>query len=74
MVDGLERELAGRATVVRLNIAEPAGLAAKDRFQTSKVPAIILLDRDGVQRYRAEGKLPRRQTILDTVARSGWSD
>jgi hypothetical protein len=64
MVDGLERELAGRARVVRLNISEPAGAQAQERFGTRKVPAIILLDRDGVQRYRTEGKLPRRRAIL----------
>ena len=61
MVDGLERELEGRATVVRLNIAEPAGAEAQERFQTTKVPAIILLDTTGAERYRTEGKLPRRR-------------
>jgi hypothetical protein len=70
MVDGLERELAGRATVVRLNVAEPAGAEAQDRFQTTKVPAIILLDPQGVERYRTEGKLPRRHAILEAVDRS----
>ena len=70
MVDGLERELAGRATVVRLNVADRAGAEAQARFGTTKVPAIILLDTDGVQRYRTEGKLPRRGAILDEVARS----
>jgi hypothetical protein len=68
MVDGLERELAGRASVVRLNVADRAGAEAQERFQTTKVPAIILLDVDGVQRYRTEGKLPRRQAILDALA------
>ena len=68
MVDGLERELAGRASVVRLNVADRAGAEAQERFQTTKVPAIILLDADGVQRYRTEGKLPRRQAILDALA------
>jgi len=67
MVDGLERELAGRARVVRLNIAEPAGAEAQARFQTTKVPSIIVLDVDGVQRYHTEGKLPRRRAILAAV-------
>ena len=67
MVDGLERELAGRVTVVRLNVADQAGADASERFQTQKVPTIILLDADGVQHYRTEGKLPRRQAILDAV-------
>ena len=68
MVDGLERELAGRVTVVRLNVDDRAGAEARDRFQTTKVPTIVLLDADGVQRYRTEGKLPRRRAILDALA------
>jgi hypothetical protein len=67
MVDGLERELAGRARVVRLNVAESAGAEAQARFQTTKVPALIVLAADGVQRYRTEGKLPRRQAIIAAV-------
>jgi hypothetical protein len=70
MVDGLERELAGRVRVVRLNVAEPAGAEAQARFGTMKVPAIVLLDRDGVQRYRTEGKLPRRRAILAALDQS----
>ena len=69
MVDGLERELAGRAQVVRLNIAEPAGAEAQARFGTTKVPAMILLDTNGVERYRTEGKLPRRRAILAELNR-----
>jgi hypothetical protein len=67
MVDGLERELAGRARVVRLNVADRVGAEAQVRYQTTKVPTLILLDRDGVQRYRTEGKLPRRRAILEAL-------
>lgn len=68
MVDGLERKLAGRATVLRLNVDDRAGAEARARFGTRKVPALILLDADGVQRYRTEGKLPRRRTILEALS------
>jgi hypothetical protein len=71
MVDGLERDLAGRVTVVRLNVADRAGAEAQARFGTKKVPAIILVDSNGVERYRSEGKLPRRAAILDAVASDG---
>jgi|SoiMethySBSTD1v2_1073268.scaffolds.fasta_scaffold1166876_2 hypothetical protein len=64
MVDGLKRELTGRADVLRLNVADAAGQRAQAVFQTTLVPTLILLDRHGVQRYRTEGKLPRRQEIL----------
>ncbi|MFN8634081.1 MAG: hypothetical protein U0893_09515 [Chloroflexota bacterium] len=67
MVDGLERDLEGRARVVRLNVAEPVGAEAQRRFGTAKVPAIIVLGRDGAQVYRTEGKVPRRQAILDAI-------
>ena len=55
MVDGLERELAGRVSVVRLNVADRAGAEARERFGTRKVPAIILLDADGAGSAPAAG-------------------
>ncbi len=63
-MDGLERELDGRAEVVRLNVAEVPGQRARERFETEKVPAVILLDGAGKEIYRTEGKLPRRRQIL----------
>lgn len=71
MVDGLERELADRVTVVRLNVGDRAGVEAHARFGLKKVPAIILLDSNGVERYRSEGKLPRRTAILNAVVSDG---
>ena len=67
-MDGLERELAGRARVVRLNVAEEPGRRARERFETEKVPAIVLLDGAGREVYRTEGKLPRRQQIFEALA------
>jgi hypothetical protein len=67
MVNGLESELAGRARVIRLNVAEPAGQRAEEHFGTTKVPAVILLDSAGTEVYRTEGKLPRRAEILDAL-------
>ena len=64
---GLERDLAGRAEVVRLNLAEEPGQRARERFGTEKVPAIILLDGAGREVYRTEGKLPRRQQIVEAL-------
>lgn len=64
MVDGLERELARRVDVLRLNVADEVGARARERFQTTKVPTLVLLDGAGAERYRLEGKLPRRAQIL----------
>ncbi len=66
-MNGLERDLAGRAQVVRLNVAEEPGRRARERFETEKVPAIILLDGAGREVYRTEGKLPRRQQIFEAL-------
>lgn len=64
MVDGLERELEGRAHVIRLNVAEDAGRRAERAYGTEKVPAILAFDAAGAEVYRTEGKLPRRRAIL----------
>ena len=66
-MNGLERDLDGRAQIVRLNVAEEPGRRARERFETEKVPAIILLDGDGREVYRTEGKLPRRQQIFEAL-------
>ena len=66
-MNGLERELEGRALVVRLNVAEEPGRRARERFETEKVPSIILLDGSGREVYRTEGKLPRRQQIFEAL-------
>jgi thiol-disulfide isomerase/thioredoxin len=72
IVDRLERELDGHAEILRLNIAEEVGQRAHQRFGTTMVPAIILLDGRGTELYRTEGKLPRRQEILAALdSRSG---
>jgi hypothetical protein len=63
----LEQELAGRARVIRLNVADPAGEQARGTYGTQKVPAIILLDGTGREIYRSEGKLPRKQQIRDAL-------
>jgi hypothetical protein len=71
-VDGLERELAGRAEVLRLNVDDEIGQRAREQFGTGLVPAVILLDGRGNQLHRTEGKLPRRAQIfaaLDSLPR-----
>lgn len=68
IVNRLEQELGDRLDVLRLNVAEDVGMQARERFETRMVPAILLLDADGVERYRAEGRLPRRRAILEALA------
>lgn len=54
--------------MVRLNVDDRAGAEARAQFQVQKVPTIIVLDADGVERYHTEGKLPRRRAIMDALA------
>ena len=68
MVDGLEEELTERARVIRLNVAEPPGERALERYGFQRVPAIILFDATGNEVYRSEGKLPRKGQIREALA------
>ena len=53
--------------MIRLNVAEPAGERAHQRYATQKLPAIILLDGSGAEIYRTEGKLPRKGQIREAL-------
>jgi hypothetical protein len=66
-VHGLERELAGRARVIHLNVDDEVGARARAVYGIEKVPAVILLTRAGSEAYRTEGKLPRTGAIRDAV-------
>lgn len=63
IVDGIERELVGKLDVLRVNVAEDVGQEVRERFGSRMVPTVILLDADGVERYRTEGRLPRKSAI-----------
>jgi len=67
IINRLEQDLGDRVDVLRLNVAEDVGMQARERYETRMVPATILLDAAGVERYRAEGRLPRRQAITDAL-------
>jgi thioredoxin-like negative regulator of GroEL len=57
--------------VLRVNVADDVGQEVRERFGIRLVPAVILLDEDSVERYRTEGRLPRKSAIaaaLDEVS------
>ena len=68
IVDGIERDLSDSLDVLRVNVAEDVGQEVRERFGIRMVPTIIVLDVDGVERYRTEGRLPRKSAILDALA------
>jgi len=66
VVDGLERELAGRAQVLRVNVAEPAGRELFSRWNLEVVPTFLVFDTNGREVYRATG-FPDRGAILKAL-------
>jgi len=62
-VRGLERDLAGRVRLVRLNVGDQVGAEARQQLGIDIVPALILYDGAGRQIDRTEGKLPSRERI-----------
>lgn len=61
-MDGLERELGGRAQVIRVNVAEPAGRELFARWGLEVVPTFLVFDGHGREVYRAAG-FPDRDRI-----------
>ena len=66
---GLESDLAGQATVVRLDLFRPEGRAFFTRHGLNAVPAIVVLDPGGAVRYRGIG-LPNPDAIRQAVRES----
>ncbi|MGC9393683.1 MAG: thioredoxin domain-containing protein [Anaerolineae bacterium] len=54
-VDQLERDLAGQATVVRLNVKDNVGLALASRWGVAGIPAFFVLDGAGNVIYARAG-------------------
>jgi thioredoxin-related protein len=46
-VDGLERDLDGKAPVLRLDVMNPVGKEAAARFGVRAVPTLIVVDGEG---------------------------
>jgi hypothetical protein len=53
-----------------LNVAEPLGEQAHERYGIQKIPTIIVFDAGGREVYHTEGKLPRKQQIRDALISS----
>lgn len=55
MVDGLERELEGRASVLRANLQSDAGRVVAARYEITTVPGFVVLDPRGEVVLRVNG-------------------
>jgi hypothetical protein len=69
IVNGIEKELRGRARVVRLNLLSGLGREVARSYGVAAVPATIVFDGAGGVRYRREG-LPDRQQIVEAATRT----
>ena len=66
-MDGIERELAGRARVVRLNMLSAEGRELAVRWGVRGVPTLIVLDGRGETVLRQVGRL-QKDTVLRVLA------
>ena len=63
VVDGLERDLEGKAQVVRLSVTDSVGGKLAVRYGVRGVPTMVLLDGDGEVVYAKTGS-PNRSEII----------
>jgi hypothetical protein len=66
IVNGIEKDLQGRATVVRLNLLTKLGREVARSHGVTAVPATMVFDGAGRVLYRHEG-LPDRRRIMEVV-------
>ena len=55
LVDGLERDLEGQATVLRVSADEDVGRAVVRRYGLGLLPTFVVFTADGRERYRESG-------------------
>jgi hypothetical protein len=66
VVDGLERDLEGRAQVLRLSVMDNVGGTLAVRYGARGVPTMVLLNGDGEVVYAKTGS-PNRSEIMAAV-------
>ena len=67
VVDGIERELEGRVTVYRLNIASAAGRQLASRYGIRLLPTLLVLDGEGRPVLQQVGRISK-DVVLSAVS------
>ena len=62
-MDGIEKDLKGRAEVVRLNMLSKVGRELASRYGVPAVPTVLVLDADSKLIYRHTGMPDRREVV-----------
>jgi len=65
-VDGLERDLEGKASIIRLDIGARPGRELASRYLVRALPTFLVFDGKGNVVYRQFG-MPDRKAIIDAV-------
>ena len=71
VVDGIERAVRGRATVLRADILTPPGRTLWDRYSVRFVPTLVLFDGAGREVWRHEGFPDRDEAVRRIAALAG---
>jgi thioredoxin-like negative regulator of GroEL len=66
IVDGIERELEGEASLVRLSVLSKVGAQAAQRFSVRSVPTLLVFDAKGQLVEQSVG-FPDRNRIVSSV-------
>ncbi len=70
-MDGLERELAGRALIVRLSVLSRIGRDVAYSHNVTSLPTFLIFDGQGNLVGRQTG-FPKRDRIKTLIARETW--
>ena len=68
VVDGFEKQLGKRVRFVRLDMASQNGRKVAAQVGVNMVPLFVGFDKDGMERWRAEGPVNRTQLWARVVS------
>jgi len=68
VVDRLERDLAGRIPVVRIDLASREGSLVASHYAVQGIPTLVVVDGEGKAVLRQVGRL-KRDGVLEVVVR-----
>jgi thioredoxin-related protein len=67
IVNGIEKDLKGRAEVIRLDLLSRVGREVAATYGVSVAPTTILFDGEGNSTFRTEG-LPNRKAFVERAS------
>jgi hypothetical protein len=67
-VDGIERDLKGKAEVIRLDILSGVGREVAARYGVPAIPTVLVLNRTGDVVYRQTGMPDRQEVVAQATA------